>query len=104
MIEKTEDGTVVVSGQEDIRRYDILAMRASLGLEVKTGMVMRHGFSIVAACVLRGYVTEDTRSKVKAYAQLDALAVSIGSQSRPVTPKGKTKTVSAADAPKAGRK
>jgi hypothetical protein len=82
-IEVTDDGIIVVSG-DGIPVYDVISMRATLGLEIRTGMVMRHGYSLVQACIKRGYVPAGIRSKKVAYGHLNALAVSLGAQDRPL--------------------
>jgi len=77
--------TIVIDAPEGIRMYDVLSFRGALGLEIRTGMVMRPGFSIVQAAIKRGYVAEGTRRKRDAYAQLDALIVANGGpSSRPL--------------------
>lgn len=88
---EVSDGMVVASGPAGVRAYDLLSFRAALKLEItsKHGMVMRHGFSVVKAAIRRGYVSEGTRSKRAAYAQLDALCVSaLGMPSVPLPAKG----------------
>lgn len=86
------DGTIVVTGAESIRMYDLITFRSALGLEIKTGMVMRKGFSIVKQAIARGYVTQGTRDKRKAYEQLDALVIANGGQPRPLPTKPKEGT------------
>jgi hypothetical protein len=84
-MEMTEGGGFVVTGEEAIRAYDILAMRTALKLEIQTGMVMRGGYSLVEACIRRGYVPAGTRTKRAAYGHLDALAAALpGQSSRPL--------------------
>jgi hypothetical protein len=89
-IEATAGG-IVASGPAGVAAYDLISFRAALRLEIlsKHGMVMRRGFSIVNAAIRRGYVTEGTRSKRKAYEQIDALCVKVtGLPSRPLPAKG----------------
>lgn len=81
--EVTPSGDIVATG-DGVTVYDIIAMRTALRLEIRTGMVMRSGFSIVRQAIRRGYVTEGTRLRRDAYAQLDALAVSLGADPRPL--------------------
>jgi hypothetical protein len=80
------DGTIVATG-DGIRMYDLITFRSALGLEIKTGIVMRKGFSITKQAIRRGYVSAGTRDKRKAYAQLDELIVANGGVARPLPPK-----------------
>lgn len=84
---ESNDGAIVVTGAESIRMYDLITFRSALGLEIKTGMVMRKGFSIVKQAISRGYVAAGTRDKRKAYDQLDKLIVANGGQARPLPTK-----------------
>lgn len=81
------EGFTVV-GREAIALYDLLGFRATLGLEIRTGMMLRPGYSLIQAAILRGYVPEGTRTKRKAYEAIDALIVSIGGTSRPLDKTG----------------
>jgi len=83
-IEATEGGGFIVSGREAVAVYDVVSMRAALGLEIRTGMVMKAGYSLVNACIKRGYVPEGVRRKRDAYGHLNALAVSLGAEDRPL--------------------
>jgi hypothetical protein len=84
-IEVTADGTIVASGPDGVKAYDILAMRTALRLEIRTGMVMRNGYSLVQACIKRGYVPAGVRTKKSAYIYLDRLAASLpGQASKPL--------------------
>jgi hypothetical protein len=86
-IEATPGRGFVVSGEDAIRAYDILAMRTALRLEIRTGRVMRQGYSLVKASIKRGYVPEGIRSKRAAYGYLDTLAASLPGQ-RPMPLEG----------------
>lgn len=87
------DETIVITG-EDVMAYDLLSFRSALGLEIEsarrakltggTPMVVRAGVSVVRQAIKRGYVPEGTRTKLDAYASLDALCVAIGAQSKPI--------------------
>jgi len=77
------DRDIVVTG-DAIRVYDLLSFRVALRLEIVSGRVLRSGFSIVRQAIRRGYVTDGTRLKRDAYAQLDALAVSLGAEPYPL--------------------
>ena len=82
-IEVTESGTLVTG--EAITVYDLLAFRGALSLEIRVpGMRMRNGFSIVKQAIKRGYVTPGTRSKRRAYAEIDAQIVALGLPSLPL--------------------
>lgn len=78
-----KDGSITITGS-DIKLYDLVTFRSALNLEIRTGMNYKAGFSIVKQAIRRGYVADGTRSKRKAYAQIDALAVALGAQSRPL--------------------
>jgi hypothetical protein len=76
-----ESGNIIAEGPEGVMAYDILSMRAALRLEIRTGMVMRNGYSLVQACIKRGYVPAGVRTKKAAYVHLDRLAASLPGQS-----------------------
>ncbi len=80
-IEVTESA-IVVTG-EHIRMWDLLGFRTLLGLEIRTGMPYKNGFSLVKAAVKRGYVPEGVRKKTEAYDYVNRLAVSLGAEDRP---------------------
>ena len=44
-IEKTETGSVMITGEEDIGKYRLLVMRRALLFEIDTGMQMTRGQS-----------------------------------------------------------
>jgi hypothetical protein len=83
-IEVTPNGDIIVSGAAGVAFYDVVSMRAALGLEIRTGMVMKAGYSLVNACIKRGYVPEGVRRKRDAYGYLNALAVSLGAEDQPL--------------------
>lgn len=82
-IESTESA-LVVTGRDAIRFYDVLSIRSALALEIKTGMRFSNRVRLVPVAISRGYVTEGTRDKRKAYLQLDKLVVSLGGEARPL--------------------
>lgn len=72
-IEKTESGTMITG--PEVGLYDALSFRTYLKLEITTGLKLRNGFSLVNAAIKRGYVRPGTRSKRRAYADIDAYIV-----------------------------
>jgi hypothetical protein len=63
----------ILEGPEEIEMGRILAVRSALGLEIKTGMKMSRGVSVLK---LANDITGSTaRNKVKAYEALNAFIV-----------------------------
>lgn len=82
-ITRDRAGNITITG-DDIRLYDVMSFRTVLSLEIRTGMNYKAGFSVVKQAIRRGYVADGTRSKRKAYGQIDALAVALGAKPRPL--------------------
>jgi hypothetical protein len=70
----TTTGVTLTGSQIDA--YRLLMIRRALKLEIETGMKMWRGVSIVSVLQRDGITT--AKRKDKAYADLDALIVSLG--------------------------
>lgn len=59
MIEQTPDGSIVVTGAEDIHLTRILTLASGLALEINTGLRMSRHFSPLQAARNCGLVPDD---------------------------------------------
>lgn len=71
----TESATIVLTGAQ-IPAYRLLMLRSALSLEIKTGMKMWRGVSIIKVLQADGITT--AKRKDLAYADLDAHIVALG--------------------------
>lgn len=62
-IESTEGGGFVVTGEADIRLYQIIALRAMLAMEIRTGMKASSNGSPFVMLKRLGIVPSETRTK-----------------------------------------
>ena len=75
------DNAIIIDTPEGIAMYRLLSFRSMLSIEIKTGMRHSKG-SVLAAAQRQGLTTK--RTKRGAYADIDALIVAAGMESRPL--------------------
>jgi hypothetical protein len=74
-------GPIIIDTPEGIHMWRMLSFRSALSLEIKTGMKFSRG-SVLAAAQAQGLTTK--RTKKGAYADIDAIIVSLGGESKPL--------------------
>lgn len=62
-IESTEGGGFVVTGEEDIRLYQIIALRTMLSTEIRTGMKFSNNGSPFAMLKRLGIIPNEVRTR-----------------------------------------
>lgn len=74
--------TIIIDTPEGIQFVRLLSFRSAMGLEIRTGMKMSRGRSVFQLAREQGLATK--RSKRDVYAELDALVVAAGGESKPL--------------------
>lgn len=80
-----DDGGFAIDRPEQIALFHVMQVRAALGLEIRSGMKFSNKGSLITTANQCGY--SDKRTKRGVYADLDALIVANGGESRPLQDK-----------------